>query len=80
MQKLIVLIVAIFLVSTSVVLAVPAKKTISFNDSSMGNVIFDGTVHKEAGIKCKECHNSGMFPKMKQGTVKITMDEIYVKG
>ncbi|MBW2473018.1 MAG: cytochrome c3 family protein [Deltaproteobacteria bacterium] len=77
MQKLSVLIVAILFVSSTVVLAVPAKKTIEFNESPMGSVTFDGTIHKEAGIKCKECHNSGMFPKMKQGTVKITMEEIY---
>ena len=71
MQKLFVLIMAILFVSSSVVLAVPAKKTLQFSDSSMGTVTFDGTIHKEAGLKCKECHNSGMFPKMKQGTVKI---------
>ncbi len=77
MQKLAVLIVALLFVSSSVVLAVPAKKTITFSDSSMGVVTFDGTIHKEAGAKCKECHNSEMFPKMKQGTVRITMDDIY---
>ena len=26
---------------------------------------------------CKDCHNDGLFPKMKQGTVKITMEQIY---
>ena len=77
MQKLAILIVAILFVSSSVVLAVPAKKTITFSDSCMGAVNFDGTVHKDAGVKCKECHNDEMFPKMKQGTVKITMNEIY---
>ncbi len=43
----------------------------------MGKVTFDGTIHKEAGNKCKDCHNKGMFPKMKQGTVTITMNDIY---
>jgi c(7)-type cytochrome triheme protein len=43
----------------------------------MGVVKFDGTLHKEAGNVCKDCHNAEMFPKMKQGTVAITMDQIY---
>ena len=77
MQRLTVLIVTILIVSSSVALAVPGKKTIEFTKSPMGVVTFDGTLHKEAGIRCKECHNSDMFPKMKLGTVTITMDEIY---
>ena len=77
MQRLTILIVTILFVSSSVVLAVPAKKTLEFNKSPMGAVTFDGTIHKEAGVKCKECHNKDMFPKMKQGTVKIVMDDIY---
>jgi len=77
MQRLTILIVAVLFVSSSIVLAVPAKKTLKFDKSSMGVVTFDGTVHKDAGVKCKECHNKDMFPKMKKGTVKISMDEIY---
>jgi c(7)-type cytochrome triheme protein len=77
MQKLAILIVAVLFVSSSIALAVPSKKTLEFNKSPMGTVTFDGTIHKEAGVKCKECHNKEMFPKMKQGTVAITMDEIY---
>lgn len=77
MQKLILLIVATLFLSSGVALAVSAGKTIEFSDSPMGVVKFDGTLHKEAGNKCKDCHNSEMFPNMKQGTVKITMDEIY---
>jgi c(7)-type cytochrome triheme protein len=77
MQKLAILIVAVLFVSSSIALAVPSKKTLEFNKSPMGTVTFDGTIHKEAGVKCKECHNKEMFPKMKQGTVTITMDEIY---
>lgn len=77
MRRLTVLFVSILFLSSSVALAVPAKKTIEFSKSSMGTVIFDGSVHKEAGVKCKECHNSDMFPKMKFGTVTITMDQIY---
>ena len=77
MQKMLILSVAVLFAGTSVALAVPGNKTLKFDNSPMGTVTFDGTVHKDAGAKCKECHNSGMFPKMKQGTVKITMEEIY---
>lgn len=58
-------------------LAVPGGKTIEFNNSPMGRVIFDGEKHKQAGATCKECHADGMFPVMTQGSVKITMAEIY---
>lgn len=57
--------------------AVPSGKIIEFNQSPMGKVLFDGEKHKAAGATCKECHTDGMFPQMKQGTVKITMEEIY---
>lgn len=77
MQKVICLIVATLFLSSAAALAVPADKTLEFNSSPMGVVKFDGTVHKNAGMKCKDCHNSDMFPKMKQGTIHITMDEIY---
>ena len=77
MQRLTILIVTILFVGSTVALAVPGKKTIEFTKSPMGIVTFDGTVHKEAGVKCKECHNKEMFPKMKQGTVSITMNDIY---
>ncbi|MEJ2201372.1 MAG: cytochrome c3 family protein [Desulfuromonadaceae bacterium] len=58
-------------------LAVPAGKVLTFAGSPMGKVIFDGKIHQTAGLKCMECHKDGMFPKMKQGTVRITMEEIY---
>lgn len=77
MQKVICLIVAALFFSTGAAFAVPANKTLEFNKSPMGTVIFDGTLHKEQGLKCKDCHNKDMFPKMKQGTVEITMNEIY---
>lgn len=77
MKKLIVLALVFLLTCSGMALAVGNKKTLEFNDSPMGKVVFDGTLHKEAGNKCKDCHNEGMFPKMKQGTVKITMEEIY---
>jgi c(7)-type cytochrome triheme protein len=77
MKKLIVLALIVLLASAGVALAVGKKKTLEFSNSSMGIVTFDGTIHKEAGLKCKECHDKGMFPKMKQGTITITMEEIY---
>jgi len=77
MRKVICLIAVTLFMSSAVALAVPANKTLDFDKSPMGVVKFDGTVHKNAGLKCKDCHNPEMFPKMKQGTVKITMDEIY---
>ena len=60
-----------------VALAVPPGRTLTFDKSPMGKVVFDGTIHQEAGFKCADCHNEKMFPKMKQGTVKITMAKIY---
>jgi c(7)-type cytochrome triheme protein len=77
MKKVICLVVVTLCVSAVAALAVPANKTLVFDKSPLGQVTFSGTVHKDAGLKCKDCHNPEMFPKMKQGTVKITMDEIY---
>jgi c(7)-type cytochrome triheme protein len=77
MQKVIYLIVTSLFLSATVAFAVPEGKTLEFDKSPMGVVKFSGTEHKEAGLKCKDCHNPDMFPKMKQGTVKITMDQIY---
>ena len=57
--------------------AVPANKTITFDKAKMGPVVFSGKIHKDAGFKCKDCHNKEMFPKMKKGTVEIKMKEIY---
>jgi len=67
----------LILICAALALAVPASKSLDFTKSSMGKVTFSGKVHAGAGIKCKECHNKGTFPKMKQGTVTITMNEIY---
>ncbi len=77
MRKLWLLAVVVTFCSVSAVFAVPPGKTLTFDKSSMGVVTFSGTIHKEAGVKCAECHNKDMFPKMKQGTVAITMERIY---
>lgn len=58
-------------------LAVGSGKTLKYGGGTMGEVIFDGTAHKNAGLTCKDCHNPEIFPKMKQGSVKITMNELY---
>jgi len=51
--------------------AVPPGKTLEFaGDNSPGKVTFDGKIHADKGLKCKDCH-AEMF-KMKKGTVKIT--------
>ena len=76
MNKLLVSACVMLTVAT-VALAVPSGKELNFEKSSMGTVTFSGKIHKEAGVKCKECHNKDMFPKYKQGTVEIKMDKIY---
>ena len=65
------------LLCTGTALAVSPGTVLEFKGGPMGKVMFDGKVHKDAGAVCKECHNDQMFPKMKQGTIKITMEEIY---
>jgi len=57
-------------------LAVGPDKLLDFNDSPKGSVIFDGATHKAAGLTCPDCHNKDLFPKMKKGTVKITMNDL----
>ncbi|NIQ95656.1 MAG: cytochrome C [Desulfuromonadales bacterium] len=65
------------IVCAGTALAVPSGTIIEFSDNPMGKVVFNGMVHKDADIACKECHKEGLFPKMQQGTVKITMEDIY---
>ncbi len=77
MKKMLLLISVMIFCGVTAVLAVPAGRTLEFTESPMGTVKFSGAVHKKAGVKCKECHNKDMFPKMKQGTVQIKMEDIY---
>jgi len=67
----------IILVTAGVASAVGPGKTLEFKGSPMGTVIFDGTAHKNAGLTCSDCHNPEVFPKMKQGTVTMTMNDLY---
>ncbi|MDY0190225.1 MAG: cytochrome c3 family protein [Desulfuromonas sp.] len=79
MNKLVMsLSLVVIMALASTVYAVPKGRTLDFSGAAMGNVVFDGTVHNNAATKgCRECHNPQLFPKQKQGTVKITMKNIY---
>lgn len=55
----------------SIIFAVPADKTITWEGSGQGQVIFKGDEHAEKGYKCDSCHPS-LF-QMKKGTAKITL-------
>src|SRR5690242_1542742 len=57
--------------------AVGEGKVVEFTGSPEGVVVFDGQAHKNAGITCGDCHNPAVFPKMKKGSVKITMSDLY---
>ncbi|HMK60243.1 MAG TPA: c(7)-type cytochrome triheme domain-containing protein [Dissulfurispiraceae bacterium] len=51
--------------------AVPPGKTVEFaGEKSPGKVVFDGKIHADKGLKCKDCH-AKLF-KMKKGVAKIT--------
>jgi c(7)-type cytochrome triheme protein len=56
--------------------AVPAEKTLTFEDNPKGMVTFDGAMHADAGKLCGDCHKEGVFPTMKKDAVKIMMSEI----
>jgi c(7)-type cytochrome triheme protein len=69
------LVVAVSFVLALPAFAVPSGKTLEFEGGAMGKVIFDGKVHADHGLKCADCHQSGLF-KMKKGADKITMKDI----
>ncbi|PLX93403.1 MAG: cytochrome C [Desulfuromonas sp.] len=69
------LIPAVLLCTATLALAVPPGKILEFSKSMMGKVTFSGEVHKNAGVKCGECHTK-VF-EYKKGTAKITMAKIY---
>jgi c(7)-type cytochrome triheme protein len=55
--------------------AVPAGRTIEFDGKGAGKVVFDGKIHADKGLKCADCHQTGIF-KMKKGANLITMKDI----
>jgi c(7)-type cytochrome triheme protein len=57
--------------------AVGPDKTLEYKGSPTGTVVFDGAAHKKAGLTCSDCHNPLIFPKMKKGSIKITMSDLY---
>ena len=77
MKKL--LVVAIVAVATFVLsvsaYAVPAGKTVEFEAKGAAKVVFDGKAHADKGLKCADCHQSGLF-KMKKGADTMTMKDM----
>ncbi len=69
---LLTLVVVISLVMAMTAFAVPSGKTVDFEAKGAGMVVFNGTTHAAAGLKCADCHSSGLF-KMKKGGDMITM-------
>ena len=77
MKKVIVLMIVVVV---AVAMAVPALavmpgKTVEFEGGGAGKVVFDGKTHADAGNKCADCHQSGLF-KMKKGEAKHTMKDM----
>ncbi len=66
---------AVLLVLAGPIIAVPPGKTVVFEPKGAGKVVFDGKVHAEKGLKCADCHQSGLF-KMKKGADVMTMKEM----
>jgi c(7)-type cytochrome triheme protein len=76
MKKIFVLalVVVVTLVMAASVMAVPAGKTVEFDVKDAGKVVFDGKIHADKGLKCKDCHPA-VF-KMKKGADVITMKDM----
>ena len=77
MRRLLVLalVVAVTFAMSASAFAVPAGKTVEFDGKGAGKVVFDGKIHADKGLKCVDCHQSGLF-KMKKGADAITMKDI----
>jgi c(7)-type cytochrome triheme protein len=72
------LVIAVSLVFAMATLAgaVPAGRSLTFDRSKEGPVVFNGDRHSKSWYDCTKCHTKGMFPKMKKGSTKITMKAI----
>jgi c(7)-type cytochrome triheme protein len=55
--------------------AVAPGKTVEFEGKGSGKVVFDGKKHADKGLKCADCHQSGLF-KMKKGADVLTMKDM----
>jgi c(7)-type cytochrome triheme protein len=76
MKKLLVLalVVVVTLVMAASVFAIAPGKTVEFEGKGAGKVVFDGKIHADKGLKCKDCHPA-VF-KMKKGADVITMKDM----
>lgn len=68
------LIVLMVLALAGSAFAVVSGKTVEYDGRGAGKVVFDGTVHANAGLKCDDCHPS-IF-QMKKGETEIRMELI----
>ncbi len=77
MKRVIALALAVILtfVMAASAFAVPAGKTVEFDGKGAGKVVFDGKIHAGKGLKCADCHQSGLF-KMKKGADVLTMKDM----
>jgi len=77
MKKVCILALAVIMICAVAVVAfaVPAGKTVEFEPKGAGKVVFDGKAHADKGLKCADCHSSGLF-KMKKGADAITMKDM----
>jgi len=69
------LVVVVTLAMAASAFAVPAGKTVEFDGKGAGKVVFDGKIHADKGLKCADCHQSGLF-KMKKGGDTLTMKDM----
>jgi c(7)-type cytochrome triheme protein len=67
--------VVVMLAMAVTAFAVPAGKTVEYDGKGAGKVVFDGKAHADKGLKCADCHQSGLF-KMKKGAGVIIMKDM----
>jgi hypothetical protein len=61
MANKMILIISLFYILVALtpnLFAVPAGKTVSWEGSGQGQVVFEGNEHSEKGFKCDACHPS----------------------
>jgi c(7)-type cytochrome triheme protein len=63
----------IFILAAGIALAVPPDRTLEFEKSEMGPVVFDGGHHAEHGKFCSLCHPD-VF-RQKRGSARITKSD-----
>jgi c(7)-type cytochrome triheme protein len=74
-KVLVVAISAFFLVGfAGGAFAVSKDKKVEFDGKTEGKVVFDGTVHANANLKCADCHSKPKLFEMKK--LPLTMDDM----